>query len=91
MERQTELKNPISKKRLKLRVECFLLCEAKIDYVYDFIIYTGKKIQIPVTILNLPDYLLNQSSRVILSLMKDRLDKENFLWNNNSNILHFDY
>ena len=57
-------------KRARFGIKFYMLCESKTGYVWSFIIYTGKGTTVDEEYKNLP-----VSTQVVMTLMKDMLDK----------------
>ncbi|XP_023217915.1 piggyBac transposable element-derived protein 4-like [Centruroides sculpturatus] len=73
----------IPRKRARMGVKSYLLCESSTGYVYDMMIYTGESTLLCDKVKDLDLKGFNKTSRVVLTLMESRLDKGHRLFLDN--------
>ncbi|XP_067121313.1 piggyBac transposable element-derived protein 4-like [Centruroides vittatus] len=71
------------RKRTRMGVKSYLLCESSTGYVYDMLIYTGESTILSDKVKDLDLKGFNKTSRVVLTLMESRLDKGHRLFLDN--------
>ncbi|XP_023213010.1 piggyBac transposable element-derived protein 4-like [Centruroides sculpturatus] len=73
----------IPRKRARMGVKSYLLCESSTGYVYDMMIYTGESTLLSNKVKDLDLKGFNKTSRVVLTLMESLLDKGHRLFLDN--------
>ncbi|XP_067121312.1 piggyBac transposable element-derived protein 4-like [Centruroides vittatus] len=71
------------RKRARMGVKSYLLCESSTGYVYDMLVYTGESTILSDKVKDLDLKGFNKTSRVVLTLMESRLDKGHRLFLDN--------